>query len=56
MAFTVEPRLTSATLPLSSFHVIVTFLEGRKRVQSGFRALFELFGMDGYLPTTGLAG
>ena len=50
MAFTVEPRLASRSLPLVSFHVLVLFCEGRKAIVSGFGRLFEVFGMDGFLP------
>jgi hypothetical protein len=50
MAFTVEPRITSASLPLSSYHLIVTFLDGQKNICSGFNEIFEVFGMDQYLP------
>ena len=50
MAFTVEPRIASPSLPLSSYHLIVTFLEGKRRICSNLAPIFKLFGMDQYLP------
>jgi hypothetical protein len=54
MAFSVEPRMASAKLPLTSFHLVVAFIDGRKRVFSNFDALFARFGMDRYLPVSAL--
>lgn len=49
IAFTIEPRLSSDSLPLASFHVIVTFCKGKKNIVSGFHRLFELFNMDQFI-------
>jgi len=54
MAFTVEPRMSSPSLPLSSFHIIVAFREGRKTISSEFGRLFRIFGMEEYLPRKAL--
>ena len=50
MAFTVEPKVASKSMPTVSFHVVVVFLNGEKKVISGYRALFNHFGMMKYLP------
>jgi hypothetical protein len=55
MAFTVEPRIVSASLPLCGYHLIVTFLDGQKTICSGFNQIFKIFGMDQYLPHDALA-
>lgn len=49
-AFTLEPRLSVGDLPPMGFHVIVIIVDGVKVVCSEFKQLFELFGMDQYLP------
>jgi hypothetical protein len=54
MAFTVEPKVASKSLPTVSFHIIVKFLNGEKRVISGYRSLFNHFGMMNYLPEKAL--
>jgi hypothetical protein len=54
-AFTVEPRIVSQSLPLTSFHLIVTFLEGRRSVCAGLSPIFSQFGMDKYLPADAMA-
>jgi len=50
MAFTVEPKVASKSLPTVSFHVVVVFVNGEKRVISGYRSLFNHFGMMSHLP------
>jgi Xaa-Pro aminopeptidase len=55
MAFTIEPRMASELMPLSSFHLIVAFLDGQKSVLSSFQPVFDVFGMVEYLPTDLLA-
>jgi hypothetical protein len=47
MAFTVEPQIRSPTAPLCSYHVIVAFIDGEKRILSDFDEMFGSFGMDG---------
>jgi len=54
MAFTVEPKVASKSLPTVSFHVVVAFVNGEKRVISGYRSLFDHFGMMNYLPSDAL--
>jgi hypothetical protein len=55
MAFTIEPKVASKEMPTVSFHVIVVFSNGKKRVISGYRSLFDQFGMMKYLPGETLA-
>ena len=54
MAFTIEPKVASSSLPTVSFHIIVVFLNGEKRVISGYQSLFSHFGMINYLPKKAL--
>lgn len=49
-AFTVEPQITSQRGILASFHFIVVFTAGTKRVLAGFSPLFARFDMTRYLP------
>lgn len=53
MAFTVEPRVRSALLPLVACHVIVVFSEGKKQVYGGLGQLLQQFGMSSYLTADG---
>jgi hypothetical protein len=48
-AFTVEPQITSRRGILASFHFIVVFSGGIKRVLAGFSNLFARFEMTRYL-------
>ncbi|MGH3974024.1 MAG: hypothetical protein ACRDS9_11995 [Pseudonocardiaceae bacterium] len=54
MAFTVEPRMAGPGRPLASFHVLVSFDHGVKRIHCGFAQIFSLFGMNSRLPQQAL--
>lgn len=45
-AFTIEPRLGAPGLPVAWFHVVVTFVAGRKRVLTEFGPVFRLPGLE----------
>lgn len=49
MAFTVEPQIAASQLPLCSYHVIVTFSEGKKTIVPSFAPLFKAFAMEDYM-------
>jgi hypothetical protein len=55
MGFTVEPRMAGPEYPLASFHVLVTFSDGVKRIHADFTELLDLFDMTSYLPRGALA-
>ncbi len=46
MAFTVEPRFSSGSLPQAWFHLTVIFENGNRRIVHGFRPVFETCGLD----------
>jgi hypothetical protein len=46
MAFTVEPRFSTATLPQTWFHLTVIFDGGTRSIHHGFAPLFRQQGMD----------
>jgi hypothetical protein len=50
-AFTVEPQITSPDGIFASYHIIVSFTGGTKRIFANFLDLFRAFGMTEYLPT-----
>ncbi len=52
MAFTIEPQLKADNLPLASYHVIVTFSDGQKKILGGFEPLFSDFSMMSYMEST----
>ncbi|MDW5327855.1 M24 family metallopeptidase [Plantactinospora sp. KLBMP9567] len=54
MAFTVEPRMAGPDRPLASFHVLVSFDQGVKRIHCDFAEIFSLFGMNSRLPQQAL--
>ncbi|MBF8185321.1 M24 family metallopeptidase [Nonomuraea sp. K274] len=54
MGFTVEPRMAGPEYPLASFHVLVTFTDGVKRIHADFSELLDLFDMPSYLPRRAL--
>ena len=41
MAFTVEPRFSTSSLPQAWFHLTVIFENGERRIAHGFRPVFE---------------
>lgn len=49
MAFTVEPQISSPSMPLCSYHVIVSFVGGTKEIISCFGALLEEYDMETYV-------
>jgi Xaa-Pro aminopeptidase len=48
-AITIEPRLSTATMPNTWFHLTVVFENGRRRICHGFRPVFEQAGMENLL-------
>jgi hypothetical protein len=50
-AFTVEPQIISPHGIFASYHVIVSFTRGVKRILAYFLDLFGAFGMTEYFPT-----
>lgn len=51
MAFTIEPQITSPLGLFASYHVIVSFVGGIKRILTNFLEPFDMFGMRDYLPS-----
>lgn len=50
MAFTIEPQITSPLGLFASYHIIVSFVGGAKRVLTNFLEPFSIFGMGDYMP------
>lgn len=50
MAFTIEPRFATSSLPNTLFHLTVIFENGQRHICHGFKPVLEKFGMDYLLP------
>jgi hypothetical protein len=46
MAITIEPQIASEAAPLCSYHLIVSFVEGKRIISPSFAQLFKAFAMD----------
>lgn len=46
MAITVEPQIASLAAPLCSYHLIVSFVDGKRTIAPAFSPLFKVFGME----------
>jgi hypothetical protein len=51
MALTVEPQIASQTAPLCSYHLIVSFVDGKRILSPSFAPLFNAFEMSHRLGT-----
>lgn len=48
-AFTIEPQLINSSMPMASFHFIVTIIDGEVKIVEEFRNIFDLFGMNTWI-------
>ena len=46
MAFTIEPRFSTGTMPNTMFHLTIIFEGGQRRICHGFEPVMQLAGMD----------
>lgn len=49
IAFTVEPRMENNNSPMTSFHIIVAFMDGKKEIFGNFNPVFKSLNMETFI-------